>query len=257
MSPAGATTPKTPTKPVTWRDDKAPAKRPQSPVESFRFPYYQRLNQRRLEHLASLGLSLHGRSVLEVGAGVGDLTTFWLDRGCRVHTTDARPEHEAILRQTFSGDPRLTAGTLDLDDPSPGDAMFDVVFCYGLLYHLRQPACGIEHMSSVCSDLLLLETCVSIGDGEAINPVEEDRLVYSQAVSGQGCRPTRGWVFARLRERFPHVYCPVTQPSHEEFPLDWSRPAAPGALTRAVFLASRSPLDNPMLTPTLPARQRW
>ncbi|MBL0922324.1 MAG: class I SAM-dependent methyltransferase [Phycisphaerales bacterium] len=253
MSPGASVT----AHPATWRDDKAPAKRPQSPAESFRFPYYQRLNQRRLEHLASLGLPLQGRSVLEVGAGVGDLTTFWLDRGCRVHATDGRPAHEAILRQTFAGDPRLTAGTLDLDEPGADGAEFEIVFCYGLLYHLRDPLRGLEHMSSVCSDLLLIETCVSVGEGEAINPVEEDCKVYSQAISGQGCRPTRAWVFNRLRERFAHVYCPVTQPAHEEFPLDWSRPAPAGALTRAVFVASRKPLDLPALAPGLPPRQRW
>ena len=35
---------------------------------------YLRINGRRLEHLASLGLPLDGRTVLEVGAGLGDLT---------------------------------------------------------------------------------------------------------------------------------------------------------------------------------------
>lgn len=243
---------------ATWRDDKAQSRRPESPVDSFRFPYYQRLNQRRLEHLASLGLELTDRRVLEVGAGVGDLTTFWLDRGCTVHSTDARPEHVEILRSTFSGDERFSAGALDLDNP--GDAVgepYDIVFCYGLLYHLRDPLRGIEFMSRACAGMLLIETCVSMGEGEAINPVSEDHMVFSQAVSGQGCRPTRGWVFARLRERFPHVYCPRTQPTHEEFPLDWSKPGAPGTLTRAVFIASRHAISSELLMSGPPMKQRW
>lgn len=41
---------------------------------------YLRHNARRLEHLASLGLPITGRSVLEVGAGIGDHSHFYIDR---------------------------------------------------------------------------------------------------------------------------------------------------------------------------------
>lgn len=240
----------------TWRDGRSPERRPATPVESFRFPYYQRLNQRRLEHLASLGLPLSNRSVLEVGAGVGDLTTFWLDRGCRVHSTDARPEHVEILAQTFAGDPRFSCDVLDLDAPPRrwGDR-FDIVFCYGLLYHLREPKSAIGFMADACAGLLLLETCVSRGGGESLNPVAEDSAVYSQAVSGTGCRPTRTWVRSRLRERFQHVVLPVSQPAHEEFPLDWTAPGPADLLTRAVFIASREPIPGGLFVTELPHHQ--
>lgn len=52
------------------------------------------------------------------------------------------------------------------------------------------------------------------------------------------------------------VYAPLTQPAHEEFPLDWTAPRQPGTLSRAVFIASRQPLDHPLLTTELPDRQR-
>src|SRR5580704_12589348 len=50
----------------------------------FGSPWYQRHNQRRQEHLASLQLDLVSKSVLEVGAGVGDHTFYFLDRDCTV-----------------------------------------------------------------------------------------------------------------------------------------------------------------------------
>ena len=63
------------------------------PSESaFRNFQYLRMNARRLEHLASLGLPIAGREVLEVGAGIGDLTSFFLDRGCSVTAIEPRPE---------------------------------------------------------------------------------------------------------------------------------------------------------------------
>ena len=42
---------------------------------------------------------------------------------------------------------------------------------------------------------------------------------------------------------------PATQPAHEEFPLDWSAPPVQGIeYQRAVFIASRRPIANPVLS---------
>ncbi|HUK57003.1 MAG TPA: SAM-dependent methyltransferase, partial [Nitrospiria bacterium] len=43
-----------------------------SPKDCFLSYHYQRHNQRRQEHLASLGLNIQGATVLEAGAGIGD-----------------------------------------------------------------------------------------------------------------------------------------------------------------------------------------
>ena len=40
-------------------------------LATFRNPHYQRHNRRRQEHLASLDLDLRGKTVLELGAGLG------------------------------------------------------------------------------------------------------------------------------------------------------------------------------------------
>lgn len=235
------------------------------PREEFHTLHYLRHNQRRLEHLASLGLPLADRSVLEVGAGIGDHTSFFLDRGCRVLCTEGRRENLEVLRARFAGDPRVTVQALDLEQAARGQGLgaaplpVDIVYCYGLLYHLSDPTFALSFLGACARHLLLLETSVSFGEGEAINLVAEDATQASQALSGQGCRPTRRWVFNRLRASFPHVYLPRTQPCHEEFPLDWSGPAAgPAApsLSRAVFIASRAPLESPLLCAALPERQQ-
>jgi hypothetical protein len=110
-------------------------------------------------------------------------------------------------------------------------------------------------MSAWCSDLLLLETCVSFGVEAAVNPVGEDATDPSQSVRGLGCRPTRRWVIDVLRGEFSYVYVPLTQPWHSEFPLDWSNPASPAQLTRAIFIASRRLIKNQLLVEELPDRQ--
>jgi hypothetical protein len=214
---------------------------------------YVRHNQRRQEHLASLGLDLVDRSVLEVAAGVGDHTSFFLDRGCSVLVTEGRPESVKLLRKRY---PNLEVRRLDLDGP-PADfaPMVEVVYCYGALYHLSRPAEALTFLSEHTTDLLLLETCVSRGDAIELNPVTEANGDPSQALKGIGCRPTRPWIWAELERNFPFVYLTVTQPWHEEFPLDWQAPAG-AKLTRSVFVAAKRELALPTLSPNLLDRQR-
>ena len=224
------------------------------PARCFHSDHYLRHNARRLEHLASLGVPVAGRTVLELGAGIGDHSTYYLDRGCGLTITEAREENLTELRARF---PDTAVHKVDMDAPDavPG-APFGVVHCYGLLYHLENPVVALDYMAKVCDGMLLLETCVSFGDEEAVHPKAEPKENPTQAASGMGCRPTRPWVFARLRERFAYVYATRTQPNHEEFPLDWSDASAHRApLSRAVFVASHAPVENENLTPELPMVQ--
>jgi len=137
-------------------------------------------------------------------------------------------------------------------EESSVNGMFDVVHCYGLLYHVSDPGRVLDLIDRVAGDLVFLETCVAFGESEAINQVSEPSNNPTQAYSGTGCRPTRAWLFSNLKQRFAHVYTPLTQPNHAEFPVDWNNPADHGApLQRSIFIASRQPLANAQLSPDL------
>jgi hypothetical protein len=230
----------------------------------FRDPQYRRHNARRQEHLASLGLDLHNKSVLELGAGIGDHTTFFLDRDCRVLSVEPRSENCTIFAATIrhlqslgyskAVHSRLMRGDIETIDRAIVER-FDIVYCYGLLYHVADPASALRVMADRCDGLLLLETCVSFGSNEAIHPISEPRADPTQAFRGVGCRPTRPWIFNSLKRLFSHVYVPLTQPDHEEFPLDWTAPAGLPGLTRAIFVASRRSLANVHLVDRLLEQQ--
>jgi hypothetical protein len=215
---------------------------------------YMRHNSRRLEHLASLGITVAGATVLEVGAGIGDHSHYYIDRGCKITITEARPENLEYLRLRY---PHHDVQFLDLEHPgSISGSSFEIVHCYGILYHLSTPEEALNYLSRLCARMLFLETCVSFGDTSAVNLIREDAAIPTQSYSGTGCRPTRIWLYERLKELFEFVYIPKTQPNHEEFPLDWTNPATQdGRLSRSVFIASRKELDNPQLSPTLLDKQ--
>lgn len=224
-------------------------------VTVFDLPHTRSLNHAELTHLASLGLPLKNRTVLEVGAGVGKLTHFFEDRGCAVLSTDGRPENVAELVERH---PRRRAMVVDLMEPGSHDRLggFDVVFCYGVLYHVGDPARVIGDLARACKGLLLLSTCVHpTDDGE--NHRRWEHSGRDQSLDHNGCRPARDWVMGELGKHFPFVYATVTQPNHPQYRLEWPAEIARDKdLVRAVFVASRTELALPSLSPSLLLRQR-
>jgi len=215
--------------------------------------HYLRHNARRLEHLASLEIPVAGKTVLEIGAGIGDHSHYYIDRGCKITITEARSENLDYLKSRY---PQADIRHLDLESPAgfPPES-FDVIHAYGILYHLSKPEPALDFMACRCKEFLFLETCVSFGPGDAINLVQEPQHSFTQSFIGVGCRPTRGWLHQQLKKRFEYVYVPQTQPNHEEFPIDWNAPEKHKNLSRSVFIASRQPLFNPRLLDYLPMSQ--
>ncbi len=216
---------------------------------------YQRMNARRLEHLAMLMLPVEGRTVLELGAGVGDLTSFFLDRGCTVTSVEPRAENVALFRKRYGSDAIWPASRLTILQGDIRDLRaqaHQIVFCYGLLYHLDDPAKAIADMAQRCTEMLLMETSVSDREDDWISFNKEDPGNVTNSVTGRGCLPTRRWVLGRLREHFAFVYWPSAQPAHNQFRLDRSDEPEHRNRSRAVFVASRAPLSSALLADDLP-----
>jgi SAM-dependent methyltransferase len=227
-----------------------------TPEGTFHSQFYLLHNEKRIEHLHSVGLPItKDMTVLEVGAGIGDHTKYFINIGCNIVTTEGRQENVDVLKKYVGN--KATVALLDLENPSPNpiyDKKFDIVYCYGTLYHLSNPDSTLNYLSERCGGMLLLETCVSFKDGKAINNVNEATYDPSQSLSGKGCRPTRLWLFDKMKSLFPYVYFTKTQPDHYEFPTDWTVPSK-HELSRVIMFGSRTPIENRLLLEIIPSKQ--
>lgn len=204
--------------------------------QAFYYDGALQINKARIAHVDSLGLDFKNKTVLETGCGgKGDFTKYLTNQGAQVTLNDARIENITTLLQETGYN--LPYNTWDLD----GDNKFDVIFCYGTLYHLKNPGEALKNLSDICTDFMILSTCTSGDDSDEINLVSESG--QNQAYNNTGCRPGRGFIYKKLKESFNHVYLCKTQPNHGDYPLKWPC-YSPGQLKRCVFIASRTSIVN-------------
>lgn len=244
----------TPTRVIAPRDLETEQRPADGGVESFETESAKAINRARLEHLRSLGLPLERRRVLDVGSGPGHLAQFFVSYGCDVISTDARSENIERMHELY---PNHVGHVADVEEDDFAQlGRFDIVFCYGLLYHLESPARALRNIAAVCDDLLLLETMVC--DARApILRLEDEYLSANQALRGIAHRPSPAWVAMVLnRIGFPYVWIARERPEHEDYRFDWQNDAETsrdGHLLRAIFVASRNALDNDRLVPIVGA----
>lgn len=221
-------------------------------IETFDTPEAVAINRARLAHLTSLDLPIWGKRVLDVGCGVGHHASFFVERGCSVVCIDGRAENIASLRQHYP-DLQAHVANVETDDLSRFGE-FDIVHCYGLLYHLENPIAAMRNIQAVCRQFLLLETIIC-DHRLPLMRIEDETKSSNQALGGLGCRPSPSFVTLVLnRVGFPFVYGARWPPSHEDFifkrlgNLDSWRD---GHNLRCVFVASKAPLQSNGLEPLL------
>jgi SAM-dependent methyltransferase len=219
-----------------------------SEVPLFDQPFYRDITEARLEHLAQLDLPVAGRSVIDVGSGIGRLSEFFAQRGCEVMCVDGREDNVARLRELYPG---RRAAVVDVQtDDLLAHGSFDVVFCYGLLYHLADPLGFLRRAAAICRELTIVETCITDSD-ERVLFLVDDPDDPTMALDRVASRPSPAYVASALRlSGFDHVYSPDSLPRHPDFEYERRNDLAhlrDGNVMRDVFVASRTPLDLPGL----------
>lgn len=156
------------------------------------------------------------KNILELGCGLGDVGSRFIDFGANVTFAEGRPDHVEILKEKFSNNTVINLNQNEMWDLKK---KFDIVIHWGVLYHLdnwkEDLECALKH-----SDLIFLESEVSDSDDENFEIKVSEVDGYDQALDGIGSRPSanniekviteKGFRFARhddsnLNSSF-HIY---------------------------------------------------
>ncbi|HXO19416.1 MAG TPA: glycosyltransferase [Thermoanaerobaculia bacterium] len=132
-----------------------------------------------------------GARVLEIGAGIGNITSWLLPRDLYV-ASDINPHYLHYLRNLSLGKPYLEVDRIDLEDPAcfePWRERFDTVVCLNVLEHVRDPLLSLRDMASVLRP-----------GGRLVLYVPQGQHLYSSLdeVLGHRCRYSREMLQAEL-----------------------------------------------------------
>ncbi len=134
-----------------------------------------------------------GARVLEIGAGIGNITTWLLPRDLYV-ASDINPHYLDYLQNMSVGKPYLDVDRIDLEDASCFErwkGRFDTVVCLNVLEHVRDPLKSLRNIHDVLEP-----------GGRLVLYVPQGQHLYSSLdeVLGHRCRYDREMLARELRE---------------------------------------------------------
>lgn len=126
----------------------------------------------------------HGKKVLDLGAGRGELGAMFLRLGAEVTCVDVREEN---LKEIRKNHPAIKTMRLDLERDWPfAQNQFDVVLSMGLLCHLKNYEQHIKNICDVAEHIVLETEVLDIMDANLRSPIYEEKLINDLSFHGEG-----------------------------------------------------------------------
>lgn len=186
-------------------------------VDMFDDLYYTEINEARwsmaegvLDRLGTV------RDCFDVGCGPGWFSERLVARGLRVWGLDGRSE---LVDEARSRVPEGEFSVVDITnlggefDDRPGD----LVFCFGLLYHLENPFAAIRNLFRLTKQFLFIETQVAPGLSNDLVLVSEGRN-HTQGLNYHALIPSRNALIKMLYvSGFESVYRFTGTIQHADF----------------------------------------
>jgi FkbM family methyltransferase len=173
-------------------------------------------------------------TALDAGCGVGFFTQTLEECGLAARGFDGREENIKEARRRF---PEMSFQRADIENPDVAKlGRFDLVLCFGLLYHLENPMLAIRHLRALSGKGLLLESMCLPGDQPGMvlrdEPRQEDQSLTEVAL----CPSESCLVKMLYHAGFRAVYRLTELPEHDDF-----RDTPEHARRRTVLFATASP----------------
>jgi tRNA (mo5U34)-methyltransferase len=206
----------------------------------------QRFNERRMKMLDRLipWLVREKRleSCLDAGCGIGFFSDYLSRSGLSTVAFDGREENIAEARRRFPG---IEFHVNDVEsDEVEKLGKFDLVLCFGLLYHLENPLRAIRNLESMTQKVLILESMITPVSKPVATLVDEG-IENDLSLRCVAFVPSESCIVKMLYYAgFKRVYRIVALPDHEDFR---ARPTQ--HRRRCLLVASRDDLYSTMLAP--------
>jgi 2-polyprenyl-3-methyl-5-hydroxy-6-metoxy-1,4-benzoquinol methylase len=113
--------------------------------------------------LEACGGSLRGRRVLDVACNCGGFSVAAIEAGADyvlgIDIVDRYLDQANFIKEAL-GHENLEFRNVDVNDLSPETVVgtFDVVLCFGILYHLEDPVGGMRRMADLATHAMLVDT---------------------------------------------------------------------------------------------------
>jgi FkbM family methyltransferase len=180
----------------------------------------------------SLGLS----TAVDAGCGVGFFSQTLAECGLFTSGFDARAENVEEARRRFPGIPFEQADVEAREISQLGQ--FDLVLCFGLLYHLENPWQAIRNLRAITEKCLVLES-MCLSEERCSLLLRQEPRQDDQSLTEMACYPSESSLVKMLyRAGFAKVYRATPLPDHDDF-----RETREHARRRTILLASQMPID--------------
>jgi SAM-dependent methyltransferase len=195
------------------------------------------------------------RTALDVGCGLGYFSGFLRSAGFDVTAIDGR---QSNLDEAERRNPEIRFLRFDAEDPTIRSlGKFDLVFCFGLLYHLENPMLTIRHLKEMTGELLLVEAVIQPGTEPMMTLIEETPD-EDQGLNHIAFYPTEACLLKMCyRAGFTHAYTFSVKPDHPHYQAQQLRPrirtmlAASHKLVHSKLLVRTSEPKSPLHPCTL------
>lgn len=210
----------------------------------FDAPHARRFTEARQSFLRLIlpyfkqGLDL--RTALDVGCGVGHFSTFLRDMGFQVTGVDGRAENVTEAQKRYPNIPFYIANVEDSSITHLGK--FDLVLCFGLLYHLENPFAAMRNLYALTTKVLLIES-MTVPEQRPVLILRDEGQSEDQGLHFIAFYPSESAIVKMCYQSgFPFVYRFLKLPDHEDFHASvWRR------RVRTMLAASHLPLNFPFL----------
>lgn len=139
--------------------------------------------ERRLEQLFKHfnKKRLKNKTILELGSGTGYFGELLEHEGAIVTSVDAREEYVLALKQKY---PNRECYNIDLNKVILSLGEYDIVFAFGIIYHLENPLDFLKKCFKIAPMLFI---CSLVSDEFYFEENVEDKG-FNQSITGKSCK---------------------------------------------------------------------